>query len=280
MGLFSFIAPVVKGISKVLGFGSSVASTVSDVRNAFGSGQNGYTPIPGPFYGQQLGKWTNQYYNTAFPNLNEWERAGVNNPAGSIESSDITGRASENIAGNQLKFERVFKAQQLAQNERINDKNNRAQVIANTAAIGPEAQKSAVSLLEGKEPEKYVSPLDIQIYKAVTEVENIREETKLKIINQAKELNEVIKTGSEAEIAKEKVKMVERIAEAEIKKKETSTIYQSIMRAIKDASKPLDKMMEVGEENVKKYINWYNDRKMKREERNSGNTNVDVRFAY
>ncbi|UOF79421.1 hypothetical protein [Microviridae sp.] len=110
----------------------------------------GVPKVQSPPSGVEVGQWEKDRMDVLFPNLTEYQRAGISSPGG--EYAGVSGSANvanANIQSQQKSItkEKMFdfglqaqsKAMDYNNQQRLNDQNNAASIIAAGADLGPEA---------------------------------------------------------------------------------------------------------------------------------------------
>lgn len=95
-------------------------------------------PLPGKT-GSELGQDASDFFDKAFPGTNPWERLGTGNPAGSVESSQISAKQQQRaLQGQEIMQRRELGTRmQIAQmNAEASRKNSRTSAMANLASTG------------------------------------------------------------------------------------------------------------------------------------------------
>jgi len=163
------------------------------------------------------GEGYSTFMDKAYPGTTTWERLGANSPMGSMVSADQTGKS-----------ERYMQDKELKTRKEINDQTNLKDLIIGGSQFGMKGIQAMVDMFKkgstgGQDFETHLSQA----------APNIKADTKEKIANRIKLLQEARKTGSEAKYEAERAKLAKELAAANLNSEEYKSVSAAIAQILK-----------------------------------------------
>lgn len=223
--------------SSLLGLGGKeekIANSVGEVIGAVENNQNQKVKgVPTPS-GEEAGQTQLEFMNKAFPGTTPWERLGSGQGYGNVSNAEISARNQRNMQSREIKNQQYINQKTLDNQKEIAEKNNIASIINSMGAVTPKAATTMVDYYKNQEASKvqgYNTQTENVAKKIQSEVKNINADTAKKLAEKAVQLEQVRKTGSEADIARTDANFREAMNQAGLAEKWIGTVLNAVKTA-------------------------------------------------
>lgn len=139
---------ILDNIQKIGGIASTGLDIFQKVRGV---------PTPHVPTGQELGIQAKDYYDTAFPGTNPWDRLGTSSPTGALGEKGLTAKQQIDMQRKEMALKSSINDKTLLMNYSIAEKQAKSNAISSAVSQGPDAIRAVLGALDGNDPNAYDS---------------------------------------------------------------------------------------------------------------------------